>query len=199
MNSGFSLMRSEFTTLICKIPERNPSLRISKLAAVVLLIALFSFARFAPTYALSAISLTPTNVPTGGTVTITITQSVGPGPDVFSALTVTDPLGNVFAYSGTPFGVSSGSPALITFPDPGSWTMTSGPGGNTGGTDVSGMYMVHGTYLDTGLTVLTGHFIVLSDHGQFAVPEFGQSILLLLGVMLPALLFARQRISKQPV
>ena len=192
-------MRSEFTTLICEIPVHSLTLKTLRIAAAVLMIALFSFARFAPTYALSGISLVPTNIPTNGIVTITITQVVGPGPDVFSALTVTDPLGNVFAYSGTPFGVTSGFPVSITFPDPGSWTMTSGPGGNVGGTDVPGMYMVHGTYLDTGLTVLTGHFIVLHNNGTFQVPEFGQSILLLLGVMLPALLLVRKMSSKQPI
>ena len=175
------------------------SLRAWKVVAVLMVVA-FSFAPFAPSNALSNIGMNPSSALTGGTVTITITQTVGPGPDVFASLKVTDPIGNVFVYSGTPFSVSSGSPKIITFPNPGAWTPTSGPGGNAGGTDVSGMYTVQGTYLDTGLSALLGHFIVLSTHGNFGVPEFGQSLLLLAGVMLPMLLLLRLRMSsKQPI
>jgi hypothetical protein len=168
-----------------------------KLVAV-LLMTLFSFASFAPTHAISAISLNPGSVATGGTVTITITQVVGPGPDIFASLKITDPLGNAFSYNGAPFSVGSGNPQVITFPDPGMWTLVSGPGGDTG-TDVSGMYHVMGTYLDTSLSALLGRFVVLSYNGNFNVPEFNQSILLLVGMIVPALLLVRKISLKHPI
>lgn len=175
---------------------------------VALLGALLCLASFAPTYALSGISTNPTNVPTGGTVTITI-NLVALGPDHFSSLTVTDPLGNVFSYSGN-FDLTTSSPTIsITFPtvtppDPHTWTLVSGPGGNTG-TDVSGKYSVSGTYIDATVVAVAGVVFCVhhmncqeTDSGGFGVPQFNQSILLLVGVMIPALLLVRQK-AKSPI
>jgi hypothetical protein len=178
-------------------------LRAWKLVAVLMMV-LFCFARFAPSYALSGISVSPTSVATGGTVTITINM-IALGPDHFTALTVTDPLGNVFSYSGS-FTLTTTSPTmaitfpLVTLPDTSTWTLVSGPGGNTG-TGVSGMYSVSGTYLDAGAAKLLGiKFLVQHDQGSFGVPEFNQSILLLVGVMIPAIALIRLRMSpKQPI
>ncbi len=162
-------------------------------AGLLLFAALILLARFSPTYAVSQIAVSPGSVPTGGTVTITISEVVA-GPDAFSILTVTDPLGNVWAYTHVPFSVSSSSPKVITFPQAGSWHLLPGsPGGNPGGTDVSGSYTVKGTYLDVGLSTLLGRFVVLHDNSTFSVPEFTQSIGLLAAVMLPALLLVRYR------
>jgi hypothetical protein len=167
-----------------------------KLAAVFAL-SLFFFARFAPTYAISGIDVNPPSIPTDGIVTITISQTVGPLPDVFSSLTVTDPQGDVFSYNGAPFSVSSGHTLVVTFPDPGLWTPVPVADGNTG-TDMSGMYHVTGTYLDTSLSKLLGQFVVVHNHGSFSVPEFSPSILLLVGVMIPALLLVRRASLKPP-
>jgi hypothetical protein len=183
--------------LIAETLAQSTWLRAWRLA-VASLGMLFFLASFAPTYALSGISLNPTSVPTGGTVTITITQVVGPLPDVFGSIKVTDPLGNVFAYTGTPITVTHGSPVTLTFPDPGQWTPAGGYATNPGGTDVPGTYMVEGAYLDTSLSVLLGHFVVLHDSGSFGVPEFNQSVLLLAGAMVPALLLVR-RSARPPV
>jgi hypothetical protein len=125
-------------------------------------------------------------------------QTHGSGPDTFASLHVTDSLGNVFSYNGAPFAVSSGSPMVVNFPGASTWTRVSGPGGNNG-TDVSGDYVVTGTYLDTTLSELLGHFVVLHDTTDFSVPEFNQSILLLLGMMIPGLLLVRRISLKQPI
>ena len=126
---------------------------------------------------------------------ITITQIIGPLPDVFLLIHVSDPAGDTFTYHNHHVVVSSS--VQIAFPDPINWSCTSGPCTNTG-TDVSGTYTVSGTYEDTSLVVL-GHFVVLSTSDTFSVPEFGQSVLLLVGVMIPALLLVRRTAPKQPV
>jgi len=169
----------------------------------LLIIVLFSFARFAPTYALSGVSVNPTSVSSGGTVTITMTYKslVDTGPDIFDFVTVTDPLGNSWNYTQN-FIVSETSPTMtITFPDPGMWTqVATGTGPNVGGTDVSGMYHIMSTYIDSGLTLKTGMLFSVTKDNSFRVPEFNQSILLLVGMMIPALLLVRLRTaSKRPI
>jgi hypothetical protein len=66
---------------------------------------------------------------------------------------------------------------------------------------------VTGTYLDVGLVKSTlgtdfcvnHNNCVLQNQGGFGVPEFNQSILFLVGVMLPALLLVRLRMpGKKP-
>jgi hypothetical protein len=171
-----------------------------KFLAVVMLV-LFAFAPFAPTYALTGMSVNPTSVGTGGTVTITITYNVNTGDDIYHFLTVTDPVGNMWNYTGTPFVMHPTSPpAVITFPDAGMWKLVqNGTSPNVGGTDVSGMYHVTGTYIDTGLSVKFRMIFSVTSNATFKVPEFNQSILLLVGMMVPALLLARQRASKSTI
>ena len=162
-------------------------------AGLMAFVALILLARFAPIHAVSQISVSPASVPTGGTVTITISEVVA-GPDAFASLTITDPLGNVWDYAGVPFTVSGSSSMVVTFPDPGQWSLKAGsPGGNTGGTDISGKYDVKGTYVDVSLSQLTGKFVVLSDKGTFSVPEFGQSVGVLAAAVLPVLLLFRYK------
>ena len=163
-------------------------------AALLALFAMMFLSIPAPAHAISALSVSPSSIATGDSVTITLTQIVGPLPDVFIIIHVNDPAGDEFTYTNHHVVVSSS--VLIDFPNPLSWTCTSGPCTNTG-TDVSGTYAVSGTYEDTSLVVL-GHFVVLSTHDSFNVPEFGQSILLLVDVMIPALLVVRRMSPKQP-
>lgn len=174
-------------------------MRASRLA-LALLGALFCLATFAPTYALSSVSVSPSHVPTGGTVTITISYNtaVNTGPDVFRFITVTDPLGNMWNSTQTPFSVSETSTAkVLTFPNPGMWTqVTTGSGPNVGGTDVSGQYHVMSTYIDTGLSLKTGMIFMVTKNNSFTVPEFNQSVLLLVGVIIPALLLVRLRTAR---
>jgi hypothetical protein len=198
MKSGFYPMHLEFTRLITKILCFDIIVGSWKVLAVLML-ALFAFARFAPTYALTGISVSPTSVATGGTVTITITYNVNTGDDIYHFLTVTDPVGNMWNYTGTPFVMHPTSPPMsITFPDAGMWTQVqSGTGPNVNGTDVPGMYHVTGTYIDTGLSIKFKMIFMVISNGTFKVPEFNQSILLLVGAMVPALLLARQRAKSQ--
>jgi hypothetical protein len=170
------------------------------IAALVL--ALFSLSSFAPTYALTGISVNPTSVATGGTATITVTYTINTGTDIFRFLSVTDPLGNTWNYTATPFSMNSGSaPVAIAFPAVGMWTLVkAGSGPNVGGTDVPGMYHVMGTYIDEALSIRFKMLFSVSNNGNFSVPEFNQSILVLVGVMLPAMLLVRLRMHpKQPL
>jgi hypothetical protein len=175
------------------------NLRSLKVVAVLVLV-LFAFARFAPTYALAGTSVNPTSVATGGNVTITITYTVNTGDDIYHFLTVTDPVGNMWNYTGTPFTMHPASPPMvITFPQAGMWKLVkNGTSPNTGGTDVSGMYHVTGTYIDTGLSIKFKMIFSVTNSQTFKVPEFNQSILLLVGLMVPALFLARQR-AKSPI
>jgi hypothetical protein len=157
------------------------------------LLALFVLAIFrpAPTYALSTLTVNPSGVPADGNVNIIITHTFGSLPDVFTDLKVKDPLGNVFTYNNPLLTVSS--TVIIPFPDPSQWTMTSGPGGNAGGTDVSGTYRVSGTYTDLSLSELLGQFVVLTDLSHFNVPEFSPfTMMIAVAAVFPALLFARR-------
>jgi len=165
------------------------------------MLVLFAFGRFAPTYALTGLNVNPTTVGSGGTVTITITYNVNTGDDIYHFLTVTDPVGNMWNYTGTPFVMHPASPPMvITFPDAGMWTLVqNGTGPNVNGTDVSGIYHVTGTYIDAGLSLKFKMIFSVTSHGDFKVPEFNQSILLLVGMMVPALLLARQRASKSTI
>jgi hypothetical protein len=164
------------------------------------MLALFAFAGFAPTYALTGISVNPTSVATGGTITITITYTVNTGDDIYHYLTVTDPVGNMWNYTGTPFIMHpTSTPMVITFPAAGMWKLVhNGTSPNVGGTDVSGMYHVTGTYIDTDLSVRFKMIFSVTSNESFKVPEFNQSILLLVGLMVPALLLTRQR-AKSPI
>ncbi|HUI01157.1 MAG TPA: hypothetical protein VLX56_05965 [Nitrososphaerales archaeon] len=147
---------------------------------------LFSASFAVPVHAISTVSVSPGSVPAGGTVTITVTQVVGPAPDVFTSLQVTDPLGNVFTHAG--FSVSSS--VQFSFPG-GGWVRTNGPGGNTG-TDVSGNYTVSGAYVDGDAAAL-GKFIVLKTNAGFSVPEFSQPVAIMAALMAPALLLLRRK------
>jgi hypothetical protein len=169
-------------------------------ALAALTLALFALAGFAPTYALTGISVNPTSVATGGTVTITITYNVNTGDDIYHFLTVTDPVGNMWNYTGTPFTMHPTSPPMaITFPQAGMWKLVqNGTSPNVGGTDVPGMYHVTGTYIDTDLSIKFRMIFSVTSNQTFKVPEFNQSILLLVGLMVPALLLARQR-AKSPI
>ncbi len=201
MNSGFCSMHPGSMALITQIPRERLSLRGWKLV-VALLGALFCLASFAPTYALSSVGVSPSHVATGGTVTITISYNtaVNTGPDIFRFVTVTDPLGNAWNSTQTPFTVSETSPTMVlTFPDHGMWTqVATGSGPNAGGTDVSGQYHVTSTYIDTGLSLKTKMVFMVVKHNSFSVPEFNQSILLLVGMMVPALLLLRTRAARLP-
>ena len=200
MNSGFYPMRLEFTRLITQNSLMRLDLRSSRVLAVLML-ALFAFAGFAPAYALTGLGVNPTSVATGGTVTITITYTVNTGDDIYHFLTVTDPVGNMWNYTGTPFTMHpTSSPKVITFPDAGKWTLVqNGTGPNVNGTDVSGIYHVTGTYIDAGLSLKFKMIFSVTSNGNFKVPEFNQSILLLVGLMIPALLLARQKAAKSPI
>jgi hypothetical protein len=151
---------------------------------------ILSLASAPPTYAVSSLAVSPSNVTTGGNVSITITHVAGALSDVFGFVTVTDPLGNVFTYNNHHIVVHSS--VVLSFPDPTLWTLTSGPGSNAG-TNVSGTYTVKGTYLDVSLSRILGRFVVLTNHGQFSVPEFGLSFVAVAAVLLPALLLVRGR------
>lgn len=168
---------------------------------VALLGALLCLTSFAPTYALASVGVSPSHVPTGGTVTITVSYiiALNTGPDVFRFVTITDPLGNEWNSTQTPFSVSESTPTkVLTFPDPGMWTqVATGTGPNAGGTDVSGQYHVTSTYIDTGLSLKTGMIFMVTRNNSFAVPEFNQSMLLLLGVMMPALLLVRLNTTRR--
>ena len=190
MNSGSFSIRLEFTPLITETVRVKFALRAWK-AATLLAAAVF-LVGFAPAFANSQVTVNPTTVPVGGTVTITLTKTSGVGPDIFASLTVTDPLGNVFSYTGTPLSVSSSK--SFTFPSP-SWTMISGPGGNPTGTSVSGMYTVTGQYANV-VGYLRMHFKVTTATFT-AVPEFNASILLLVGMMIPAMMLVRSRTSSK--
>jgi len=159
--------------------------------ALALLAIAFLLAGFAPTYAASSIGVSPSSVPAGGTVTITLTHTSGIGPDTFASLTVTDPLGNVYSYGGAPIVVSNSKSFAFPSPD---WTMIGGPGGNPAGTSVSGMYTVTGQYANI-VGYLRMHFKVAT--AGFTVPEFNQSILLLVGMMIPALILVRSKTSSK--
>jgi len=156
------------------------------MAAAVLLLG------FAPAFAAPPISVAPSTVPVGGSVTITITYAKVVGPDVFGSLTVTDPLGNVYTYSGVPFVITSSGSKSITFPSP-SWTMTSGPGGNPTGTSVAGVYTVTGLYGNAVAFVKMNFKVETAAFNATAVPQFNQSILVLVGLMIPALMLVRSK------
>jgi hypothetical protein len=157
----------------------------SLLLLAVLVLLVVGLARPLPVHAITTMDVSPSSVSTGGSVSITLTHILGL-PDLFTDITVTDPLGNVFTFND--HSVAVGSSRTIEFPDSTTWTFTSGPGGNTG-TDISGTYNVAGMYLSAVL----GHFVVLNDHSQFSVPEFGQPLIAVAALILPLLLLARKR------
>jgi hypothetical protein len=83
--------------LIAEIPPVVNDLRTWKLVAALVVVVL-SFARVAPSYAISGTGLNPTSVSTGDCHD-NDKSGRRPGADIFSSLSVTDPLDNVFNYA----------------------------------------------------------------------------------------------------
>lgn len=136
--------------------------------AIVFVISVLGATAVLPVHAVSYLDVTPDKIPTSSSVTITI-NFVDLGPDIVKSLRVTDPVGNVFEYTGSLPTLDAGNPTWSTTFPSASWSQISGPGGNTG-TDIPGNYEAEATY-DTYLGTQEVHDNFSCDD-RFSVPEF---------------------------
>lgn len=149
-----------------------------------------------------SVVVTPPTIPTGETVTLTITASVT--NTVVSKIMVNGPSGNPgpWTWSGVPITLpDAGDAVSITFPSgvytvvndpdgdvsggPGSWTA----GANTG---IEGSYWVdvEGTETEVSYHTITKGFVVLQE---FDVPEFAFGTVIAITIGFIGLMLTRRR------
>lgn len=148
-----------------------------------------------PVHAISYLDVTPDKIPTSGSVTITI-NFVDLGPDIVKSLRVSDPVGNVFEYTGSLPTLDSANPTWSTTFPSANWQWISGPEGNTG-TDISGKYEAEATYETYFGTEEV--FDTWSCDDGFGVPEFSLPTALVMAIGFALLVGVGSKMNKKRI
>jgi len=173
-------------------PSSRSVLGVSKLGLFAILIVILSGYAVAPAYA-DSLSTTPlpASIGTGGVTSLHICTSAG-GPDHITSITVTDPSGTIWTYTGA---IPDPAPACAvdftsTFAPPfgGASPSWSPNDGDLAQTDESGTYHLAVIYNDDARAGRT-----FDASAFFTTPEFGMSVTVIGALLFAGITLVRRR------